>query len=836
MRGFLTFVVTILTLLCLGNGGEVLAADADGVTVASSSFGWIPFLLGMIGGAGAALAAIRLWKRSTPRNPEHSAYSHASKYHHDSIVENVYGYYFERDSDGFVFCSAKLHELLEMDDFSNTLEGLNHYLDRHDFKELTQLIQGVREDGMPFETRVKAIKTGHVLECIGLRRPAKHFDGSGITLWFRDVTRQYLRLQQLGDECEQLQSDVDNMVQMLNNAPFPIWQRTNDLRLCYCNIAYAEMVEKSYDAIVHEAGIELNDEVRQLARKALLAMAPVESEMHIVTKGKRRLYRVTEVPVTDINRERVDQLVGYAYDITQSEELTAELDRYKGAQSELLDASQSAMVIFGPDTRLKYYNNAYVRLWKLDEHWLSDEPTYGNVLEALREKRRLPEQANFPAFKRQQLALFTDLTSTHEEFFYLPDGTVLRVIAIPHALGGLLFAYEDVTDRLALERNYNTLIAVQKASLDSLHEAVAVFGEDGGLRFYNHEYSALWKLETDFLDTSPHITEIADHMRDYHCDSDEEWVNTRRKIVSLATNREARSGRVERKDGSVVDWRCVPLPDGAMEVVYYDVTDSTLVERSLREKNEALLDADRVKTEFLASVSYELRSPLTSIMGFSEALKERVFGELNKKQQEYVEDIYTSSNQLMALINDILDLASIEAGYMRLHIDKLDIFQLLSNMKDLSINRVAGIDIDISLNCPEAIGFMEADEMRMKQVMFNLLSNAIKFSHKKGKITIGAKAISDDDIMLWVEDNGVGIAKEEQQQVFRKFFKGSEGQRYREGTGLGLSMVRRFTELHDGRVELQSEVDKGTRINLYFKRHYSRMGSAVKNAPAETVA
>lgn len=626
-----------------------------------------------------------------------------------------------------------------------------------------------------------------------------------------DDTKQFQRLSQ---ENEKLKAELKNASTILNMAPYPIWQRDGDLRIHFYNLSYSEAVE---DVAESDGTPELDKRLRAMAKSAQDSGQPISERRNIVVGGQRKLYQITEIPVPGEKG-----MVGFAVDISEISVLKEDLARHVAAQDDLLESSASAMAIYGSDMRLKSFNYAFVNLWKLDEVWLDTQPTYAEILEALREKRRLPEQANFQQFKQQQVKLFTDLIEPREEFFYLPDGKALRVIAIPHALGGILFAYEDVTDRLALERSYNTLIAVQRETLDYMHEGVAVFGEDCRIKLYNPGYLKLWNLDPEFVQSEPHVSDIVEKCR-YLFDF-EDWNAFKLKHIDDIQTREVRMKRLERTDGKVIDWRKVPLPDGATLISYLDVTDSTLVERSLRERNEALQEADRLKSEFLANVSYELRSPLTSISGFSEMLRQEYFGQLSEKQKEYVDNIHHSSQQLMHLINDILDLASIEAGYMRLEVSRFDVYAMMKSVLSLIQQRAKELEITVKFECPSKIGKMLGDETRIKQILFNLLSNAIKYSSDGGKITLGAKAADENDIVLWVEDDGEGIPPEEQTAIFQKFYKGSNQEAVknktgqRSGTGLGLSIVRSFIELHGGDVTLHSEPGKGSRFECHFRR------------------
>ncbi|MFN9113282.1 MAG: hypothetical protein ACK5XN_24700 [Bacteroidota bacterium] len=235
-------------------------------------------------------------------------------------------------------------------------------------------------------------------------------------------------------ENEKLKNELKNLSTILNMAPFPIWQRDGTLNIRYYNLAYGEAVEELHDK--PDETPEMDKKVRGLARMALETGKTMSEHQHIILGGQRKLFHISEYPVP-----QEDKLVGFAVDMTEIDRLKEELSRHMSAQDDLLESSASAMAIYGADMRLKSFNYAFVSLWKLDELWLDSQPTYGEILEVLREKRKLPEQANFQLFKQHQQRLFTDLIVPRDEFFYLPDGNEMSVIAIPHALGGILFAY-----------------------------------------------------------------------------------------------------------------------------------------------------------------------------------------------------------------------------------------------------------------------------------------------------------------------------------------------------------------------------------------------------------
>ena len=604
----------------------------------------------------------------------------------------------------------------------------------------------------------------------------------------------------------------DRFRNLLDAAPFAAWSRDADLKLAWANRAYRQLI--GLDRADSEADLDWEiassldpDQPIRLAAQARQSGVTERETRHFVVGGDRRALEIVETPLT------AGGLAGYAFDMTEMEESQADLARHIEAHGEVLENLATAIAIYGPDKRLMFYNRSYANLWLLEEDFLDSAPLISEVLDNQREKRRLPEQIDFRAYKASRNALFTNVIEPQQDLVQLPDETMLRNVITPHPFGGLLFMFEDVTDALVLERARNTLIAVQRATLDNLYEGVAVFGSDGRLKLCNSAFARIWRLDEAMLAGEPHGSEIVD-LTLSQFKFDEGWKTRRDTIIAGATAREANSGRMYRPDGVVIDYAVVPLPDGQTLFTYLDVTDSLRIERALRERNEALVAADQLKSEFIASVSYELRTPLNTIIGFTEILKNQYFGTLNERQLEYVDDVLDSSQQLLNLINDILDLASIEAGHMVLERESLDLHATLSMMLNLAIGRARKQNLSIELNCPPDIGWIEADERRIKQVIFHLVNNSIKFTPPGGVITVGA-ARDQGSVAIWVSDTGVGIPEDEHHQVFERFHK-IEQDTTRGGAGLGLSLVRSFIELHGGRVDLQSMPGEGTKITCYL--------------------
>jgi len=627
--------------------------------------------------------------------------------------------------------------------------------------------------------------------------------GGDTIVWLLDASAAA----QVAAARDEAAANADRLREMLDMVPVPVWRRGADLTLQDCNQAYAAALDTTRERALADSRELAADGTRgklpKLAGEAAAAGARSERR-HVVIGGARRLVEVTEAPAA------TGGTVGFAIDRTDVETAEAELWRHVNAHAETLETIHAAVAIYGADRRLKFFNSSYAALWGLEEQWLATEPSMDEVLERLHERRRIPEAADFPAFKRERLQLFTSLIEPQQELMHLPDDRTLRVSLSPHPFGGIILLYEDVTDRLALERSYNTLTEVQRETLDHLYEGIAVYGSDGRLKLHNPAYRRIWGLLEGDLAGEPHISEIVEKTRRFF-DDGEDWGATKAGIIAKVTAHALASEPLDRLDGSVLQMAAVPLPDGNVLLTCLDVTDTTRVERALRDSNEALETAGRLKSEFIANVSYELRTPLNAVIGFAEMLSRQYFGTLSPRQLDYSHSILESAHQLMALINDILDLATIEAGYLMLETGTVDIGDMLRSVLTLTHERARNRDLTLDCRYPPDIGTIVADERRLKQALFNLISNAIKFTPPGGSIRLGADR-QDGALVLNVTDTGVGIPAADRERVFEKFERGNPQTRH-SGAGLGLALVKNLIELHGGTVELTSTPGKGTSVS-----------------------
>ena len=622
-------------------------------------------------------------------------------------------------------------------------------------------------------------------------------------LRLRDVTGERAVLLRVEAEAADSKAALRAVRSLLDQVDEPIWLRRPDGGLAWANRAYCAAVEAENSEAVASRSLELLDSADTRASAIRRdSGAAYTARVAAVVAGSRRVLDVTEVPLTGIGGAG-----GIARDASALEMVLAEIALQNQAHVRMLDQLPNAVAMFDVSQRLVFHNAAYRQLWGLDAAFLDTRPSDGEILDHLRAARRLPEQADFRSWKT---ALFDAYRSAEaiESWWHLPDRRTLRVVTSPNPQGGLTYLFDDVSDRMQLESRFNALIRVQAETLDTLAEGVALFGSDGRLKLFNRAFGHLWKLDRAVLDSNPHIDAVV--ALGAILAPAETWADLKAAVAGLSDMRERCTVRLRRFDGSIVDGAAEPLPDGATLLTFVDVTATVNVERALTERNEALELAARLRNEFVHHVSYELRSPLTNVIGFAELLGAETVGPLNERQREYAGHITRSSGALLAIINDILDLASIDTDTVELAREPVDIRDAIeaaaAGIRDRLIETSLRLDIDV----PPGIGSFIGDARRIRQVIYNLLSNAANFSRPGQTVRVTARK-EDGEVILSVADQGRGIADEVKARVFERFESHGDGTA-RGGVGLGLSIVRSFVELHGGRVELVSERDSGTTV------------------------
>jgi signal transduction histidine kinase len=369
---------------------------------------------------------------------------------------------------------------------------------------------------------------------------------------------------------------------------------------------------------------------------------------------------------------------------------------------------------------------------------------------------------------------------------------------------------EDRTESLALSATRDTLLRTRTATLDSLFEALAIFAPDGSVQLWNRSFAGTWGLTPEFLDTHPSAEGLLDAIAANLVEPKE--AKQIGAVVRAATlDRRERGGLVELADGRTLRFAGVPLPDGNGLLTVLDITDSQMAEKALRERAVALEEADEVKTRFLANMSYEFRTPLTSIGGFAELLASGAAGELSAAAGEYVDAILTSVARLTEQVENVLDLSQSEAGLLPIEKKKIDLLPFLTKIVRQREAEIVARGIGLDLKGKRQRTAM-ADPRQLERALGHLLDNAIAGTAEGGQILIELPHPIEDEkwqSAIVISDNGKGMSREALERAFAAAPASRNGELERRD-GLGIPLARRLIEAHEGMLEITSEEGVGT--------------------------
>ncbi|MGF1620317.1 MAG: ATP-binding protein [Rhodomicrobiaceae bacterium] len=679
------------------------------------------------------------------------------------------------------------------------------WLERGAALSLEARLHELKSSGRPFEITLKTLSGPHV-EAEG------RASGSGHYLKFRDLAGRRIEMAKLLRQQRVINEELATQKALLDALPMPVWFRDPDGRLIWVNRAYVSSVEAGRAEEVLEEQRELLEARQRRAADAALAAGEIfRKRLQTVVAGERRSFDTIVVPVGRAS-------AGAVIDVAPLEDVQERLSRQMAAHQRTLDKVSTAVAIFGADHHLSFYNHAFLTMWGLDAAFLDGRPQLGEFFDQLRQRRLIPEQSDYRKWREAQLKSAEE-DDTIEDWWYLPSGRTIQLLGDRRPEGGVAYLFDDATERLALESRYNSLIKVQQETLENLREGVALFGSDGRVKLYNASFAHMWGLDPAFLNEGPHIDEV--HAR---CASllagTEPWGTAKQAVTGVFETRESFEGTLTRPDDMTIAYAGVPLPDGSTVLTYIDISDSKRAEIALIERNEALEAADKLKNTFLSHVSYELRTPLTNIIGFSDMLAQPPIGPLAGKQGEYLEDIRTSSSKLLAIINDILDLTTIDAGGLELKPAPVSVREIMEGAELGVKERLTKSGILLDVDIDGQLDIVYADRQRLTQVLFHLLSNAIGFSAEGSAIRLTARQ-EKGMVAFAVQDSGVGIPEEYQASVFGRFESRSQGSKHR-GAGLGLAIVKSIVELHGGQIVLRSSPGVGTTVTVLIPQGPNR--------------
>lgn len=666
-------------------------------------------------------------------------------------------------------------------------------------QELTDHVRRSQKTAAPFRMALTPPGSQRSLAVRGVLADPQVSPGGAALVWIFDFSESESELSRLREEAARAKGDFGALVGIIEAAPMPMWFRGPDAKLQLVNQAYVNAIG-GIDADTAVADqVELIESVdgltaAQIAAQAFDKKLPIERIVTATINDQRRAMRVSDLPLGQ------EGVAGYAVDIEEMEEQAREFRAFREAQRSMLDQLSIGVGQFDADRKLTFANQPFRRIFALNSGVISQGIGFERLLQNARENGRTPEVRDFPEWRKEHSEWF-NAGETQDEAWPLSDGTHLRVIAQPMPDGGLVIVAEDRTEQLALSATRDTLLRTRTATFDSLFEALAVFAPDGHLQLWNRSFAGTWGLEPELLDAHPSADALLDAVAPNLAKPKQ--AKSISDVIRAATlDRKEQAGRIALADGRTLEFAGIPLPDGNGLLTVLDVTANEQAETALRERNKALEAADDVKTQFLSNMSYEFRTPLTSIGGFAELLQAGVAGELSEQGAEYVEAIIASVARLTDQVENVLDLSQSEAGLLPLNKVVLDMLPFVTDVVRGREGAITDKGITLDLRGNKATGKINADERQLGKAISQLLDNAIAATPRGGKILVDlskGKGIAQ----IVISDNGAGMSRDELKSAM-------DGHNNTKRQGLGIPLARQLVESHGGTLEIHSVPGEGT--------------------------
>ena len=677
--------------------------------------------------------------------------------------------------------------------------------------QLWSRIQTTQKSAAPFRMAINLPGAQRSLALYGTLADPQVSPGGAALVWVFDFTESHTEMARLRAAAARATGDFAALVGLIEAAPMPMWFRGSDLTLQLVNQAYVDAVGAMTAAEVVQNQIELleAEEGRSpadIARATLTSQAKSERIIAATIHGARRTLRVSDLPLG------LEGVAGYAIDIEEQQQVAREFRAFRDAQRALLDQLSVGVALFDGEERLTFANRPFRRLFSLTEEAIEAHTPFQRFLAEARERGRTPEVRDFPEWRRERTGWF-GMQDTQEEAWPLPGGTHLRVVAQPMPDGGLILITEDRTESLALSAVRDTLLRTRTATLDSLFEALAIFAPDGSVQLWNRSFAGTWGLTTELLDLHPSADELLSAIGRNLVNPEEAGL-IGAAVRAATLDRREKGGQVDLADGRTLRFAGIPLPDGNGLLTVLDITASQKAEQALRERAEALEEADAVKAKFLANMSYEFRTPLTTIGGYAELLKSGAAAD-PQAAGEYVDAILSAVERLTEQVENVLDLSQSEAGLLPIRKERLDLLDFLTTLVREREGAIvaAGLSLDLKGRRGRVI---EADPRQMGRAIGNLIDNAVVGTPEGGRIVIEIRRAPEGTewgVEISIADNGRGMTSKELARAQGGVKSAGEGAPERR-TGLGIPLARQLIAAHDGTLEIVSRKGAGTTATI----------------------
>ncbi|MBQ3944063.1 MAG: PAS-domain containing protein [Alphaproteobacteria bacterium] len=595
--------------------------------------------------------------------------------------------------------------------------------------------------------------------------------------------------------------DASELDKILDFLPVYVWQKNRNLQVTYCNEAYAKALEASKDYVIAN-NVKLISASRRgvYVDQSLYSTKPKKNTEHVVINGSRRLLSIEETPFTKDGKS-----TGVAIDITDKEEIETNFRNYQKHTEEVFNNISVPVAIFDANTILVFANQAIIRMFSVAEVDIYKNYKFADIMNYLLTRGSIIASEDILKYKAKAKELFQEVIEPHCTTIHLTNGNVLSVTITPNHSGGLVFVFEDITDKVQLERKVNSVSSIYRKTLDAFSEGAIILESDSKIKIANKVALDLWRREKieayigDFFQNSSQLLTA---------DSKIQLMGT--SLLAMISERVAFSKQLQFLSGETIRCEYMPLPDGLGIMRFVNISDTVNLTKTIEEKKVITEQIDRLKSNLISNISHEMHASIQTIAGFADILCNKYFGELSGQQMEYCYGISNAIKNLSDTIDAVIELANMEAGQMKLSYADARLLKIIQTAISLVNDVAKKQNISISTNFEDPEFDVYLDEKSITKALFYLINHSMQELSSGNKINILVTINNDQgDFEIAIKDDGTLLPADELENIQQGLADNSKYNYLEHSLDFGLALANNIVRLHKGALDVQSDEASG---------------------------
>lgn len=601
--------------------------------------------------------------------------------------------------------------------------------------------------------------------------------------------------------CEIDESELNRILDFL---PMYVWQKNRNLQITYCNESYAKALEASKDYVISN-NVRLISASRRgvYVDQSLYSTKPKKSREHVVINGSRRLLSIEETPFTKDGKS-----IGVAIDITDKEELETNFRNYQKHTEEVLNNISVPVAIFDANAILVFANQAIIRMFSVTEEDIYKNYKFSDIMNYLLSRESIIAPEDILKYKAKATELFREVVEPHCTTIHLTNGNVVSVTITPNHDDGLVFMFEDITDKVLLERRINSVSSIYNETLDTFSEGVIILASDSKIKLANKAVQKLWrkkKIEAyigEFFQNSSQL--LTSESKTQFLDSN---------LLAMLSERVAFSKKLQFLSGETVQCEYTPLPEGLGIIRFVDISDAVNLTKTIEEKKVITKQIERLKSNLISNISHETHASIQTISGFVDILCNEYFGELTEKQMEYCNGIANAVKNLNNTIDAVMELAKMEAGQMKLTYAEVKLLKIIQTSISLVNDAAKKQSISINTNFEDQEFVVYLNEESITKALFYLINRSMQELSAGNNIDILVTINNDTgEFKITIKDDGAPLPADELDKIQQGLADNSQYNYLEYSWDFGLALAHNIIAFHKGSIDVQSDAPNGNMV------------------------